>query len=235
MGRVRTLGDVGILFYEDRLRSDDLVNIAEELSEPLKAIELALSSTVNVESGRRAVLVTCDLGINRSPALVLAALLQSGLNLRDAYRCVLRVRPKVDPLPPYRRGLQDYEQQLHGISTVADEPFTMHISQLLDINDGDDSEQFEKALARRVASIKALVGEEGDPQTSDAAMQSRSAKVSGRRPSWMRVFPCVGASTGSSLASTQVSSTRRLSLQVSELRRRASSFYLKHDGERSNS
>jgi len=53
--------------------------------------------------------VHCDAGHNRSPTLVLLALLHRGLSLREAYRRVFETRPDVDPLPNYRRLLRSVE------------------------------------------------------------------------------------------------------------------------------
>jgi len=125
----------------DWLRPEDTINIGSDLAWPLEAIKDAVRPQGSIEeapdgtaSTTRAVLVHCDKGYNRAPALVFAFLVSCGLTLRDAYRQVLRVRPGIDPLPPYREGLRAFELLRHGSSTVSDtEHFAMHISQLLDL------------------------------------------------------------------------------------------------------
>eukprot|EP00401_Gymnodinium_catenatum_P043796 CAMPEP_0117540318 /NCGR_PEP_ID=MMETSP0784-20121206/43438_1 /TAXON_ID=39447 /ORGANISM="" /LENGTH=228 /DNA_ID=CAMNT_0005336971 /DNA_START=69 /DNA_END=752 /DNA_ORIENTATION=+ len=83
-------------------------------------------------TGPLAVLVHCDMGHNRSPALVLTFLLTRGLSLRGAYRQLLRARPTVDPLPPYRRALRRFEVELRGNCSVGgEEPWAMHLSELM--------------------------------------------------------------------------------------------------------
>lgn len=124
----------------DWLNTEDTVDIDSDLAWPLVAIENAvrpqgpdqkvLGETSSIQT--RAVLVHCDKGHNRAPTLVFAFLVSCGLTLRDAYRQVLRVRPTVDPLPPYREALRAFELQRHGSSSVSGaEHFAMHISQLL--------------------------------------------------------------------------------------------------------
>jgi len=165
----------------DWLRPDDEVDVAVDLAGPLAALKLAVAGGdgpreaadpgPRTPEAPRAVLVHCDLGHNRAPALMLAFLIQSGLSLREAYRNVLRVRPSVDPLPPYRRGLRAFELQTRGSSTVSgEEPFAMHISELIGLvekkGDGEDraecpslDQTFEDALKMRNASIEALLEE----------------------------------------------------------------------------
>merc|ERR1719265_497977 len=91
----------------------------ESFSEQLEAIESAMRA-VKVTKRPRAVLVHCDMGVNRSPTLVLAFLLRSGMSLRQAYRRVLEARECVDPLPAYREALRQYEMRLNGNCTVAE-------------------------------------------------------------------------------------------------------------------
>jgi predicted protein tyrosine phosphatase len=116
---------------------------------PQKRISLNTSSTLPQQ--QRGVLVHCNEGHNRSPTLVLSYLLQCGLSLRDAYKLVLRARPTVDPLPPYRQALWNLEQEIvtsqqsslllsqsstisHNVvpSVQPEEHFHLHMSQLKD-------------------------------------------------------------------------------------------------------
>jgi len=124
----------------DRLSPEDKIDIASDLARPLVAIEGAVPPLDQAVHGgvpstqTRAVLVHCDMGHNRAPSLVLAYLVSCGMSLRNAYRQVLRVRPSIDPLPPYREGLRAFELERHGASTVfGDEHFAMHISQLVQL------------------------------------------------------------------------------------------------------
>merc|ERR1712205_166002 len=104
----------------------------EDFSKQLEAIESAMQCLAKTKT-TRAVLVACDMGVNRSPTLVLALLLRSGLSLRQAYRSVLSTRDYIDPLPGYREALARYEVKLKGKCTVLeDEPFVQHISVLMD-------------------------------------------------------------------------------------------------------
>jgi len=114
----------------------------------------------DVEERMRAILINCDKGWNRSPTLVLAFLMRKGLTLREAYRLVLRARPYIDPLPNYRQALREYEAVLYrGSSTVMeDEPFAMHISQLLEAGDAQ-AQDLDGARRVREASIAALLAE----------------------------------------------------------------------------
>merc|ERR1719382_606664 len=97
------LPNLSILHMSDMLRPDEQIVIETLLEEHLATIESALSEARGSSEARRAVLVNCDLGINRSPTLVLAFLVHSNLSLREAYRHVLRTRPGIDPLPGYRQ------------------------------------------------------------------------------------------------------------------------------------
>jgi len=126
----------------DWLRPEETVDIDADLAWPMVAMEDAVrpqGPDQKVPNGTpskltRAVLVHCDKGHNRGPALVFAFLVSCGLTLRNAYRQVLRVRPSVDPLPPYREGLRAFEIMRHGSSSVSGpEHFAMHISQLLQL------------------------------------------------------------------------------------------------------
>lgn len=80
----------------DALSAGQVVNIQELLAEPLATLADAMAPG---DGGRAAVLVHCDMGVNRSPTLVLAFLVSQGLSLREAYTHVLRARPGIDPLP----------------------------------------------------------------------------------------------------------------------------------------
>mmetsp|Transcript_53412 Transcript_53412/g.106276 ORF Transcript_53412/g.106276 Transcript_53412/m.106276 type:complete len:276 (+) Transcript_53412:84-911(+) len=118
----------------DRLSSEDTVDISSDLARPLVAINGAICPQGVPSTLTRAVLVHCNMGHNRAPALVLAYLVSCGMTLHDAYRQVLRARPSVDPLPPYREGLRAFELARNGSSTIfGDEHFAMHISQLAEL------------------------------------------------------------------------------------------------------
>lgn len=139
----------------------------------------------------------CDMGHNRSPALILAFLVSQDLSLRDAYRRVLRVRPTIDPLPPYRRALRAYELARQGTSTVSEEePFGLHTSQLQVLvselcgNQGTGESEdipaltcyFDQGLALRDKSIEALLSEEGgaeDKHKEEPPKEARPHQLSG--------------------------------------------------------
>eukprot|EP00929_Paragymnodinium_shiwhaense_P072871 TRINITY_DN36997_c1_g2_i2.p1 TRINITY_DN36997_c1_g2~~TRINITY_DN36997_c1_g2_i2.p1 ORF type:complete len:312 (-),score=39.86 TRINITY_DN36997_c1_g2_i2:48-983(-) len=120
----------------DWLRPDDIIDIPQDCDRQLRAVHQSIQEA-DEEAQRRgdvraAVLVHCDMGCNRAPTLVLAFLVSCGLTLRQAYRFILSVRPGIDPLPPYRRGLESYEMLLQGQCTVnPEEPFCRHISELM--------------------------------------------------------------------------------------------------------
>lgn len=158
---------------DDMLKFGEDVAIASRLCDPLEALERCACEAARQDNGRRAVLVHCDMGVNRSPTLVLAFLVRScGLSLREAYRFVLGARRGVDPLPPYREGLRRFEEQLRGSSSVMDgEHFALHYSGLLALlratpgfADGEDSEdggagEVDAVFAMRDKSIEALLRE----------------------------------------------------------------------------
>mmetsp|Transcript_101975 Transcript_101975/g.288766 ORF Transcript_101975/g.288766 Transcript_101975/m.288766 type:complete len:266 (-) Transcript_101975:257-1054(-) len=159
---------LSVLHMQDMLRQGERVEIETHLADHLTTLERAMDEARGSPEPPRAVLVHCDVGINRSPALVLAFLLRCNLSLREAYRHVLRARPGIDPLPQYRHALQVYERQLHHASTVFDdELFGMHLSELIDHLEGSSLEKsddkggefFERAFARRDGSIQALLRE----------------------------------------------------------------------------
>lgn len=137
-----------VLRMRDWLQPDEELDLEEELQEHLAALRAAVACAGDAglataaspssapsavaAASPRAVLVHCDLGHNRSPTLVLAFLVSLGYSLREAYRQVLRARPSVDPLPPYRRGLRKLEVSLTGVSTVnPEEQFALHVSELM--------------------------------------------------------------------------------------------------------
>lgn len=157
----------------DWLRPDDVIDIAKDVEGPLTALVNAATANIKqvaegesgnnesmVELGqerKHAVLVHCDMGINRAPTVALAFLVQMGHTLRSAYFHVLQSRPGMDPLPPYRNGLRLFEIELHGISTVSsNEIFAMHISEILAVVGGED---VDKAISLRNDSISSLLSE----------------------------------------------------------------------------
>lgn len=121
----------------DCLPADAECDFSQELAATLAAIHKAVEDCLaQGRSSRKThpqgVLVHCDVGHNRSPAVVLAYLVFRGYTLRQAYRLVLGARSTIDPLPTYRRALRAYEAGLTGKSTVQDdEPFAMHVSELV--------------------------------------------------------------------------------------------------------
>ncbi|CAJ1346613.1 unnamed protein product [Effrenium voratum] len=75
-------------------------------------------------------------GHNRSPTVALAFFLYNGHTLREAYRRLLCVRPGVDPLPPYRRGLCALEAELcEGHSVCDSDNFAKHVTELMSLPD----------------------------------------------------------------------------------------------------
>lgn len=117
---------------DDMIHTGQIVDI-ESFSSQLEAIQSSMCHA-GATKRPRAVLVHCDLGVNRSPTLVLAFLIHTGMSLRQAYHHVLSTRPFVDPLPGYREALMRYEMKLSGKCTVSkDEPFNLHLSELLEL------------------------------------------------------------------------------------------------------
>lgn len=113
--------------------SSSSCGVAEAARSASRADSALTTSAAGQAPVHRAVLVHCELGYNRSPTLVLAFLVQSGYYLREAYRRVLRCRPMVDPLPPFRRALENLERRLHSKTTIRPEDwFAKHISQLVE-------------------------------------------------------------------------------------------------------
>jgi hypothetical protein len=143
----------------DRLRPDDVVEIDMEW-EPLvllcKAFAVCEAEAHECRRHRSAVLVHCNLGHNRSPALVLAFLLSRGLTLRTAYVCLFSGRPMVDPLPPYRAALGRLEVRLHGVRSVDNEPWAKHMSEIIAEQGGD----FFTVIELKERAINALLASE---------------------------------------------------------------------------
>jgi protein-tyrosine phosphatase len=123
----------------------------------------------------RGVLLACNKGHNRSPALALAFLLHHcGLSLRASYRRVLRARPGIDPLPNYRAALVRHERALRAQSTVSDEGFSLHISELLR-RTGDD---YDRAIEHRTSSIRTLLSESDDEGSAEPPDSTVSVPLS---------------------------------------------------------
>ncbi|CAK9008895.1 unnamed protein product [Durusdinium trenchii] len=115
----------------DWLRPDEELDLKVELSEALQALQSAVQPMGTED---RIVLLHCDQGHNRSPTLALSFFLYNGHNLRQAYQRLLQARPDVDPLPPYRRGLQTLESELYGEQTVFEHDyFARHITELMSL------------------------------------------------------------------------------------------------------
>ena len=111
-----TSGEVAFKRFSmnDWLRPDDIIDLDVAARGPLEALDQAFAAataaiTAAGGGGKAAVLVHCDLGHNRGPTLALAFLVRRGFSLRRAYKLVLRARPAVDPLPPYREALRALE------------------------------------------------------------------------------------------------------------------------------
>ncbi|CAK9008455.1 unnamed protein product [Durusdinium trenchii] len=130
----------------DWLRPDEELDLKVELSEALQVpgeksyglvnsirfhLQALQSAVQPMGTEDRIVLLHCDQGHNRSPTLALSFFLYNGHNLRQAYQRLLQARPDVDPLPPYRRGLQTLESELYGEQTVFEHDyFARHITEL---------------------------------------------------------------------------------------------------------
>jgi predicted protein tyrosine phosphatase len=115
---------------DDMIHEGQVIDI-EDFSKELEAIDCAMQY-VEKTARPRAVLVHCDMGVNRSPTLVLAYLLRTGLSLREAYRYLFSARDFADPLPGYREALMRYEIKLQGVCTVSkEEAFALHLSELM--------------------------------------------------------------------------------------------------------
>eukprot|EP00928_Gymnodinium_smaydae_P052986 TRINITY_DN37095_c0_g1_i1.p1 TRINITY_DN37095_c0_g1~~TRINITY_DN37095_c0_g1_i1.p1 ORF type:complete len:389 (-),score=116.76 TRINITY_DN37095_c0_g1_i1:202-1368(-) len=197
--RIRTFA------MNDWCQPDEEVDIARELASPLEAVDISVREAVAAvaagdgcreggdAAGRTAaVLLHCDLGINRGPTLTLSFLVRScGLSLREAYRRVLAVRAFIDPLPAYRRGLRNLEVECQGAvaegadigassgsgaSVCNSEPFAMHMSELLRVvREGGEvlvgSETWQAALPPGVEDEAAAVDGENDAgETLEAAV-----------------------------------------------------------------
>jgi hypothetical protein len=160
--RIDSLGSRDVTFHkclmQDRFRCEDEFDIRTNQS-MMYAIAIILAALDNhpvkcSPTKSRAVLVHCDMGINRSPTLVLASMVQANVCLREAYNLVLQAR-SVDPLPTYRRALEDFERQLTGQSTVSIlDVFAMHFSELMQAED-----DVEKVFKHREASVAQLAAE----------------------------------------------------------------------------
>lgn len=65
-------------------------------------------------------LVHCVAGVSRSVSLVLAYLIKySNMSLKEAFHHVRSCRPQVRPNLGFFKQLIDYEQRLHGLTTVS--------------------------------------------------------------------------------------------------------------------
>jgi hypothetical protein len=153
---------------QDRLdpREDVHPSVADG---PLTAIDEAIDSTTDSNARaaggcarhpQRGILVHCDMGHNRSPAVCILTLLRRGLSLRESHRYVLNSRPEVDPLPPYHRLFRTVEAQLRGGETTVDEDelFALHVSQLpsSDAMGADSLEVLEEAMAERIKALNSF-------------------------------------------------------------------------------
>eukprot|EP00927_Polykrikos_kofoidii_P044048 TRINITY_DN38128_c0_g1_i1.p1 TRINITY_DN38128_c0_g1~~TRINITY_DN38128_c0_g1_i1.p1 ORF type:complete len:353 (+),score=53.61 TRINITY_DN38128_c0_g1_i1:97-1155(+) len=197
----------------DSMPPDEHVDISIQLADPLRAVEQAISKAssaiasqissrigdeselpcsvrehnargVTASSVKPAVLVHCDMGHNRSPTLVLAFLVRSGLSLRQAYKKVLQARPSVDPLPSYRRGLEEYEMSLHRAkscgrshrcSVSRDEHFALHISELFRFVETQKAEKQEAETGNEVEDESDASCEEDE---SDASSENDETTTS---------------------------------------------------------
>ena len=173
-------------YMADRLPMEEVVDIQRITAAPLLAIEQAVGFSMSDTCAReppsppfgedtvaqRSVLVHCNQGFNRSPTLVLTYLLRTGLSLRDSYKLLLRSRSSVDPLPPYRRALRDYECSLSGEATVQEEEvFQLHFAELGALVKRENQERegsgnnvkdsVDLALELRNKSISRLLGLDG--------------------------------------------------------------------------
>lgn len=112
-----------------------------------------------LKSGGR-VLVHCSMGINRSPTLLIAFLLHSGVSLRQAGTLLHYTRPQADPLDAYWVQLEELEMRQRSTSRSSlsrDEiPSTMWVLRH-DHPDNEIDERIE-ALERRWADATASVG-----------------------------------------------------------------------------
>ncbi|CAE7193405.1 ALKBH3, partial [Symbiodinium pilosum] len=127
--------DIQLQYFQmsDWLRPDERLDLRHDLAEPLQALQAAVQPAGS--HGDRVVLLHCDQGHNRSPTLALAFFLCNGHTLREAYCRLLRVRMDVDPLPPYRRGLEKLEAELRGeCSSVSEHDiFALHVTELMSL------------------------------------------------------------------------------------------------------
>ena len=98
--------------------------------------------------------------------------METGLSLRDAYKIVLRCRPGIDPLPPYRQSLLEHEKFLHeGRTTVEEENdlFHLHLAQLMQLvakaklkeeeSNDDDKHLVDLAIEQRKDAVAKLLNE----------------------------------------------------------------------------
>lgn len=161
-------------FIADFMHPDTEVDIAADLADHMSGVMQAIADAERAEGAPRAVLLHCDLGVNRSPTLAMAFLVQQGYSLREAYRVVQGNRSKVDPIPPFRRALIDLEVRLHGASTVKpDEHFAMHISQLL----AEVDRKAEPKLDKDCDSDSDGSTWDGNPMSFDQALKLRRASI----------------------------------------------------------
>ncbi|CAE7206022.1 unnamed protein product [Symbiodinium sp. CCMP2456] len=128
--------DIQLQYFQmsDWLRPDEKLDLRHDLAEPLQALQAAVQPAE--AGGDRVVLVHCDQGHNRSPTLALAFFVCNGHTLRQAYCRLLRARMDVDPLPPYRRGLEQLEVELRGErgnSVSEHDIFALHVTQLMSL------------------------------------------------------------------------------------------------------
>eukprot|EP01052_Picozoa_sp_SAG31_P016785 SAG31_NODE_1125_length_9770_cov_2.732499_4_plen_295_part_00 len=170
---------VGCHALRDRLRDDEHIDVQKELGPALCFLKQAMVHKSGV-SEPTSVLVQCDMGVNRSPTVVLAYLLLtsftsvgtdcSARTLRDCYRLVLAGRPDIDPLPAYRRSLRQCELENGQVCSVgADEHFGWHLSELLAIASSDCCAAgqplagLDEALELRQSSVSLLLEESTPP------------------------------------------------------------------------
>jgi len=123
----------------DKFNADDAEELLKNIQEQLKMVCTAVSDLENRPSGsqdREAVLLHCDLGVNRSPTIAMLFLMLDGCSLRTAYQTLIRKRPGIDPVQPYREALRKFEISRRMIPTVQPtDDFAKHMSKLVQDRD----------------------------------------------------------------------------------------------------
>ncbi|KAJ3535882.1 hypothetical protein NMY22_g6284 [Coprinellus aureogranulatus] len=104
-----------ILIAQLQLEDSPTARIDSIFDSAVQIIHAALKS----KKGAGRILVHCQAGVSRSPAIVTGYLMKrNGLTLEEALGQVIRARPQALPNPGFLQQLKEMEVELQGESTL---------------------------------------------------------------------------------------------------------------------